>query len=97
MLRITVDADGTDTVVAVAGELDLETSPELRASLDPLGATVVVDLADVTFLDSSAMGALVATQKRLTRDGGRLRLRAPRDNVRGALEVAGLASFFEAT
>jgi stage II sporulation protein AA (anti-sigma F factor antagonist) len=83
------DQDGT-TVVGVSGEVDLASSPDLTACLDQVDGVVVVDLSDVTFLDSSGMGALVAARKRLQADGGDLTVRAPRDNVRGALEATGL-------
>jgi anti-anti-sigma factor len=83
------DQDGT-TVVGVSGEVDLASSPDLTACLDQVDGVVVVDLSAVTFLDSSGMGALVAARKRLQADGGDLTVRAPRDNVRGALEATGL-------
>lgn len=81
---------GGKAVVAVSGEIDLATSPDLTACLDQVDGVVVVDLTRVTFLDSSGMGALVAARKRLQADGGDLSVRAPRDNVRGALEATGL-------
>ena len=55
-------------VVSVAGELDLHTAGDLRAELDGAIARgpkrVVVDLGAVTFLDSTALGALVTAAKR---------------------------------
>jgi anti-anti-sigma factor len=83
------NGDGT-TILAVTGEIDLASSPDLTACLDALDGTVVVDLTGVTFLDSSGMGALVAARKRLQAGGGDLSVREPRDNVRGALEATGL-------
>jgi anti-sigma B factor antagonist len=62
-------------VVSVAGELDLHTAPDLRSSLD--GAIskhprrLVVDLGGVTFLDSTALGALVTAAKRARGAGAR--------------------------
>jgi anti-anti-sigma factor len=50
---------GTWTVVAVRGELDLSTSAELRAALDAAreGTRIAVDLTDVSFMDSAASGS----------------------------------------
>ena len=54
-------------VVSARGELDVATVPQLAAALGGLGedvARVVVDLADVTFVDSSGLGALIAARVR---------------------------------
>ena len=88
------DEEGT-TVLHVAGELDLETRDELRDQLEPLTGRVVVDLDAVTFLDSSAIGVLVATQNRLSADHGELLLRNPREVPRHSLEIVGLADWIE--
>jgi anti-anti-sigma factor len=76
-------------VVIVAGEIDLATVNELRAALDALDGRIVVDLATVSFLDATGLGVLAGTRKRLRSCGGDLRLRAPQDQVRRVLEVAG--------
>lgn len=50
-----------------AGEIDLATSPQLReALLDPAtrAGSVVLDLREVTFIDSSGLGVIVGQQKR---------------------------------
>ncbi len=68
------------TVVLVGGELDLATAPELRAFLqhvmDEGASTIVLDLAAVRFVDSSALGAIVSVYKELHRRAGRLCLAA---------------------
>jgi anti-sigma B factor antagonist len=79
----TAQVDGT-VVVRPRGEVDIATSPALRTELDACEGAVVLDLAEVTFLDSSGLGAIAATYKRL-RDS--FVLRNPRDNVRGAIEA----------
>ena len=58
--------DGVCRVVA-AGEVDLATSPQLRATLlspEAAAASVVLDLRDVSFMDSSGLGVIVGQQKR---------------------------------
>ncbi|MBD0291130.1 MAG: STAS domain-containing protein, partial [Thermoleophilia bacterium] len=59
---------GEGHLVSAWGEVDLYVAPELRAAL--LGAlaeepeVLVVDLMPVTFIDSTALGALVAAARR---------------------------------
>src|SRR3954454_19580618 len=61
-------------VVIVDGELDTFTSPRLREFLAALvnerDADVVVDLADVAFLDSTALGVLLAARRHARDRGG---------------------------
>jgi anti-sigma B factor antagonist len=79
------------TVVELRGELDLATEPQLREGLqrvvDAGDRQVVVDLAGVGFMDSSALGAFVAVFKVLRDDGGRLCLASAQPVVRTLLSV----------
>ena len=73
-------AGGTQGVVLiVAGELDLATSPDLAAMLDALvdqgHVSVTLDCSKLEFIDASGVGVLAATQARLLRAGGGIRLR----------------------
>ena len=66
--------DDQRQVVAVTGEIDLFTAPELKAALGETlesgRSRIVVDLTDTTFLDSTALGVLIGAVKRLrSRDG----------------------------
>jgi anti-sigma B factor antagonist len=67
---------GAVTVLAVSGEIDINTAPQLLQALAELdGAArqaLVLDLSAVSFLDSSALGALVGAQKEIAAAGGRL-------------------------
>jgi anti-sigma B factor antagonist len=87
-------------VVRLTGELDLYNAPVLReALLDCVARSprrLVVDLAEVTFVDSTVLGVLVEARSKLgSRDG--LVLAAPGLETRRALEVSGLDQFFEVT
>jgi anti-anti-sigma factor len=82
------------TVRAPSGELDIEAVPELRRRLDAAhcaGAHVVLDLRDVTFLDSSALSVVLAADRRLAATGGALRLVHVSARVRRVLGLCGLA------
>ncbi|MEX1106535.1 MAG: STAS domain-containing protein [Ilumatobacteraceae bacterium] len=80
--------------LVLAGEVDAHTAPDLAANLEPLPAgdgDVVLDLADVGFMDSSALRVLVEAHDRAAAHGRRLVLRAPSAAVRRLLEVSGLS------
>lgn len=76
----TVSGDGHQTVVA-RGELDLATSPLLRAVLEGAcrrgPASVELDLSQVTFLDASAVGMLTTVARSLAAHRRTLVLRDP--------------------
>jgi anti-sigma B factor antagonist len=79
------------TVVEVAGDLDMATSPQLLQGLQQVldGGTrhVVLDLAGVGFMDSSALGTLVIMFKAFRDGGGRLCLAAVQPPVRSILTI----------
>ena len=88
---------GSALVLSLTGELDLYTAPVLREALQAaVGRSpkrLVVDLADVTFVDSTVLGSFVETRAQLG-DGGAFALAAPGFEVRRALEVSGLDRHF---
>jgi anti-sigma B factor antagonist len=88
--QFSVSTEGSITTVAASGELDLAARDALRDALAPLTGTVVVDLGQVTFLDSSCIGVIAGAGQRLHERGGDLRLRNPADVPRRALEITGL-------
>jgi anti-sigma B factor antagonist len=81
-------------VLAVSGELDMATAPELRERLDAaLEAGVrriVVDLQELTFLDSIALAMLLHASRRLGDEGRMAVVVAPDSYVRLIFEVAGM-------
>jgi anti-sigma B factor antagonist len=102
-LRVTVDSESrshdSPVVVRVWGEVDIQTSPILDSHLQQvLGdgvASIVVDLAEVTFLDSTGLSVLVAGLKRCQEAGGTLQVVSPRPHVRRIFEVTGLTDAFQ--
>lgn len=79
-------------VVTLGGELDLYNADEVRAALaeaiSEQPARIVVDMAAVEFVDSTALGVLIEARSRLGRDG--LLLAAPQIETRRTLQVSGL-------
>lgn len=86
-----IDGDGVLTL-AVAGDLDLNSRDSLRELVTTAIRTedasrIVVDLAAVTFLDSSAIGVLIGGWRLATEAGKGFGLSRPRGVVRQVLEV----------
>jgi anti-sigma B factor antagonist len=83
-------------IVHLAGEIDLYNAADVGAALANVAESdpdrVVVDLGEVDFVDSTALGTLIEARKRLS--SSRLILAAPGPDVRRALEVAGLIDHF---
>ena len=86
-------------VLTVRGEVDVSTAPELRERLLGLaerGRTVaVVDLSEVSFVDSTALGVLVSGVKRLRSAGGDLRLVVTQPHITKVFEITGLTEVFK--
>ena len=93
-LEITQELDGDVLVVATSGELDLATAPDLRtlllAAIDDGQTSVVLDLRATTFLDSTALGVIIAAMKALDARGGRLVLVNDRRSITKILAITGL-------
>ena len=92
-----VDRRDGAVVVSLAGELDLYNAEDVRAALreacDGEPDVLVVDLEDVRFIDSTALGVLIEASKKMGDRSG-FRLAAPGLETRRALEVSGLDQHF---
>jgi anti-anti-sigma factor len=85
--------DGDAFVVAPTGEIDLSTAPELGGALEatpPASRHVVVDLTEVSFIDSSGINVLLTGQRRLAESGAGFRVVAPPGPVRRVFELTQL-------
>ena len=68
----------------------MATAPRLSEALEPIDDDIVLDFAGVTFMDSSAIGVLVNTHKRLQANGHRIRLEYLQDVPRRGLKTLGV-------
>jgi anti-sigma B factor antagonist len=92
-----IETVGTACVVKLGGELDLYNADQVRSGLAKATADsperVVVDLSEVEFMDSTALGVLIEARTRLVNRRGFL-LAAPALETRRALEISGLDRHF---
>ena len=101
-VRCSVDQRPNATIVHVAGEIDLVNAAKLReVFIDVLAATpsthLIVDLAEVGFLDSTGIGVIVGAHKRLTASDGRLTVVVATAAVRKVLQTTGLLKAWHVT
>lgn len=93
-----VSKHGQTLVAAIAGEVDLNNSPELRDGLMELAhrhapRRMVLNLNLVPYMDSSAVAVLVELLRRIGK--GRLTLTGLQPRVKGLLEIARLDTIFK--
>lgn len=92
-----VETVGGARVVKLGGELDLYNAPQIRDALSQACSDsperVVVDLSEVEFVDSTALGVLIEARTRLDNRRAFL-LAAPGLETRRALEISGLDRHF---
>ena len=90
--------DAERHVLAVRGEIDLFTAPELKQvlaeSIEAGRVRIIVDLTDTTFLDSTALGVLIGAVKRLRSRDGALAIVNIDDNIAKTFEITGLDQIF---
>jgi anti-anti-sigma factor len=88
----------SDLRVVVVGELDMATAPQVTEAIDSLARAgaqrVVVDLAGVSFLDSTGVSALCLAQAKLEVSGAVLVLGPLSSQVDGVLRMVGLEGEF---
>lgn len=97
-VELKVGDSGSHAVVALYGELDLANVPavasHLIAAVAACGPSVIVDLADLVFIDCCGLGVLVRVLKWTRQSGGDVLLAAPQQHVRRLLRLAGLNDVF---
>jgi anti-sigma B factor antagonist len=94
-LQLTTQQIDGHAVVSLKGELDIATVDDLRNDLrkarQSYGEHVILDLAELEFMDSQGLSVIVNCHKAVTAAGGSFALVAPRPIVRRTLEITGLS------
>jgi anti-sigma B factor antagonist len=85
-------------VIAARGEIDLFTAPELKQVITEViengERRVAIDLSEVSFLDSTALGVLIGAVKRLRSRGGALAVINTDSSIAKTFEITGLDQIF---
>ncbi|MCK5572967.1 MAG: STAS domain-containing protein [Bacteroidetes bacterium] len=92
MFQITIDADGT---VRLVGVCDSSQVDKVREVLSTVSTTSTVDCADLKYISSAGLGVLLATQKRLSASGQKLKLVNLGETVKGIFLLARFDVIFE--
>jgi len=83
-----------DDVIVVAGEIDLRSAPRLDAALTVKCHLALVDMAGVSFMDTTGLNVLLSQRRRRLSQGGTLLIIAMSSAVERILEMSGLTPTF---
>ena len=89
-LSIAVERHEHRMLIRLRGELDLATAPAFADALSQANSEIVVDFADLTFLDASGLGVLAEASERAQDDGDNLIVINARPLAQRVFEIAGL-------
>jgi anti-sigma B factor antagonist len=91
-------AEATPAVIAPRGELDLHSSPvvkeQLESIIDAQRRKVVIDLSDVSYIDSSGLAVFIEAMQRVTGYGGSFVICGLQENVQHIFSIARLDQVF---
>ena len=96
-----IEIKGTDQILLLelSGQIDSYTAEEIKKILDSHIADgrlkVIIDLTNITYLDSAGLGAIVNTKLKLTKKGGDLRLVGLKQKAKEIFDLAGFTSMFQ--
>jgi anti-sigma B factor antagonist len=97
-LVLTTEVSGDRGVLAIKGELDAYTAPGVEEQIGKLieggVSSIVLDLSETGFLDSSGLRAILTAHRRLSTEQGGLTLQNPSEPVVRLLEITGLSDHF---
>ncbi|MDQ0221320.1 STAS domain-containing protein [Peribacillus cavernae] len=100
-MNITIDVQDINSRVEiqVKGEIDAYTAPKLRETLFPLSEqeniSMVVDLSDVSYMDSTGLGVFVGLFKSVRSHNGEFRLVGLSERLRRLFDITGLAEIID--
>lgn len=97
-VSVTSREAGGRTVIEVRGEIDVYTAPLLREEISTLvdadHTTIVVDLTQVSFMDSTGLGVLVGALKKVRTLGGDLSLVINEEKILKVFRITALTQVF---
>ena len=98
-MDIKTKKENENTVISLRGEIDLYNAPEIRELVEKLitekQVHIVIDMEEVTYIDSSGIGALISSLNNLKKKNGSLKITNITGSVRKVFELTKLSSFFD--
>ena len=86
-------------ICQINGDVDINSSPDIRRAFDELAGLkqkkIIINLKEVSYIDSSGLATLVEMLKKAKSYGGRLKLSNLADRVKGLFEITKLEKIFE--
>lgn len=95
-MNLQIDVRNEDEVytVNVKGEIDAYTAPQLKEQLDSIvsehGVKVIINLEEVSYIDSTGLGIFVGALKSTRKNDGTLQLVGVNDRVKRLFKITGL-------
>lgn len=95
-MTFSTERTGSTLIVKLCGEIDQHCASEIRDDIDreiDIGShvsTVILDLKNVGFMDSSGLGMIMGRYRKISAMGGRLVIENPKPQVDKVLELAGI-------
>ncbi|MGM8366588.1 STAS domain-containing protein [Virgibacillus sp. W0181] len=95
-MNLTIDIvdDSDRSLVNLSGELDVYTAPQLKETLLPITTKekhfVEVNLAEITYMDSTGLGIFISALKNTKEHNGHLKLINPQERVARLFRITGL-------
>lgn len=97
-MQITERTEQTVPVILITGDVDLETSPQLREFLKPKSArktpALLLDFSGVNYIDSSGLATLIEYFQSVQGYGGKLALASLSPRVKNVFEIVRLEQIF---
>ena len=98
-MQMQTNQTGDVTVMIINDRLEADTVEEFRTTMNGLvdqGVTkVVINFADISFVDSSGLGGLVSAVRKFRQKDGDIKLACINDNVRPLVEIVRLHRIFD--
>ncbi len=92
--EFTCDVEGKNAELIVKGEIDVSNAPELRGAiheaLDSNIESLVIDISQVSYIDSTGIGVLVGARHRAMDESISFEIRNPQPNVLRVLSLLGM-------
>ncbi len=86
-------------ILDIVGEIDLYNAPDIKGyvlkKIEMQRYNVIINMQDVSYIDSSGIGALISGLSNLKKYQGSLKITNIHDSVKKVFELTKLTSFFE--